>query len=48
MRETQIKATMRYHYIHIRNAEIKNVYTPKADEDTEKLDHAYIAGKNVK
>lgn len=47
-RETQIKATMRYHYIHIRNAEIKNVYTPNGSEDTEKLDHAYTAGGNVK
>lgn len=39
---------MRYHYTHIRNTEIKNVYTSNADEDAEKLDHACIAGGHVK
>ena len=29
-------------------AKIKNSCKPNADEDTEKLDHSYIADRNVK
>lgn len=37
IREIQVKATMRYHYIHIRRAKIKIPTMTSADEDVEQL-----------
>lgn len=47
MRETQTKITMSYHHTPIRMTKT-TVIIPNAGEDTQKLDHSYIAGGNVK
>lgn len=39
---------MRYHYTLIKIATIKNITRPNDGKDMEKLNHSYIAGKNVK
>lgn len=46
--EMQINTTVRYNCTPIRLTKIKKVTTLNAGEDTKKLDHSYIAGKNVK
>jgi len=49
IREVQIKATMRYHYISLKMAKIKkNIATPNDGVDVEKLNYSYIAIRNVK
>lgn len=39
---------MRYHYIPIRIAKIKNMTVSSADKVAEQLDFCYIAARNVK
>ena len=47
--EMQIKTIIRYHQTPIRMTKIKRIVTkPNVDEDAEKLDPLYFAGKNVK
>lgn len=47
-REMQMKIKMKYHYTSIRIAKIKKiVMTPDVGMDAGKLDHSYIAGRNV-
>ena len=47
IREIQIKTTMRYHFIPIRMAKIKQTIT-SVGQDGEKLEPSYTAGRNVK
>lgn len=48
IREKKIKAIMAYHYIPIIMAKIKNSNRKNTEEDTEKLNHSYLDGGNVK
>jgi len=48
IREVHIKTTMRYLYTSIRMAKIKIVTIPNASENEPKLDHRYIASRNIK
>ena len=44
----QIKATIRFYYIPIRMAKIKNIDKTNAGKDVEKPDLAYVLGGHVK
>lgn len=46
--ELHIKTIMRYHYMHIRKAEIHNTDSTNTGEDVEQKDLSFIAGKNAK
>ena len=48
IREMHIKTTTECHHTPISTTEMKKVITPDAGEDTGKMDHLYIAARNVK
>lgn len=47
-REMQMKSIVRCHYTAIRMTQLKINDNTDGDKDEEKLNHAYIAGRNVK